>query len=151
MDALRALGLEIPDDVLEQFLSDHGLNGEFQEQYGHLNLVQITWEKRMLTAQELIEVTVYEGFQRWTQSVAQRPRQFQSEGWKCIDSRAEVVSYWEINRTWIRPPILMDGSLLGRPNKLHLVEGHTRIGILRGLVNAGVVAKDSQHEVWLGY
>jgi hypothetical protein len=32
----------------------------------------------------------------------------------------------------------------------HLIEGHTRTGALIGLVQAGFVAPDSQHYVWIG-
>ncbi len=42
------------------------------------------------------------------------------------------------------------GDLAGSDQPIHLVEGHTRYGALRGLVEAGVVGEDSLHEVWIG-
>jgi hypothetical protein len=33
---LTSLNLPIPNDVLEQFCSDHATKDEFQEQYGHV-------------------------------------------------------------------------------------------------------------------
>jgi hypothetical protein len=33
---------------------------------------------------------------------------------------------------------------------LRLVEGHTRLGTLRGLVEAGMVSKTVVHAVWVG-
>ena len=38
LNVLRALRLPMPDDVLEQFLVDHGTKPEFQSRYGNLDL-----------------------------------------------------------------------------------------------------------------
>ncbi len=38
IEILRELRSTMPEDVLEQFVADHGTEGEFQEQYGELDL-----------------------------------------------------------------------------------------------------------------
>jgi hypothetical protein len=50
----------------------------------------------------------------------------------------------------MRSPVLIKGALVGRSSKLHLVEGHTRLGTLLGLLSAGVIAPESRHLVWVG-
>ena len=113
MEILRPLGLPMPDDVLEQFCADHGTKGEFQQQYGHLNLRRLDWRLRELPASEILAATVFGPFQSWITSVTGRLRYFGQQGWSCIDVRPKVVERWEKHRTWIRPPILLDGRLVG--------------------------------------
>src|ERR1035438_8105247 len=50
----------------------------------------------------------------------------------------------------MRSPIMMRGELVGSAASLHLVEGHTRTGALRGLVESGVLPPSSAHQVWVG-
>jgi hypothetical protein len=50
----------------------------------------------------------------------------------------------------MRPPVFLEGHLVGRGPGLHLVEGHTRIGLLAGLVDAGILGPDSVHCAWVG-
>ena len=45
---------------------------------------------------------------------------------------------------------MMRGELVGSAASLHLVEGHTRTGALRGLVESGVLPPSSAHQVWVG-
>ena len=150
MEVLRALKLPVPDDVLEQFCSDHATKAEFQEQYGHLDLSRVKWERRSVPAAVLLAVNTYPGFRQWPESVAARLKYFAEDGWDCIDVRSAVVAHWRTHLTWMRAPIVLEGALLGRPGLLHLAEGHTRIGLLRGLVEHDLVRADSRHEVWLG-
>ena len=152
MDALRALGLPVPEPVLEQVCSDHGRNCEFQSQYGALDLGSLRWSLENRAASELKEATVYEGFQRWAESVEARVQsfKFKSSGWACIDVRREIVAHWETYHTWLRPPVFIDAEVLGRGPGLHLMGGHTRLGILRGLVNHGVIPLGSHHAAWIG-
>jgi hypothetical protein len=150
MEALKILNLPVPDDVLEQFCSDHATNNDFQEQYGHVDLLRVHWSLQSLAASELLMTSIYYHFRRWPESVACRLASFDDDGWECIDDRSAVVEHWRSRHTWLRPPILLDGDLLGRPGSRHLVEGHTRLGLLRGLVAHRIVSADSKHEVWFG-
>jgi hypothetical protein len=150
MEILRPLGLPMPDDVLEQFCADHGTKGEFQHQYGHLDLRRLDWHLRELPACEILAASVYGPFQSWISSVTSRLRYFGQQGWSCIDVRPRVVEYWKEHRTWVRPPILIDGRLVDSGTCFHLVEGHTRVGILTGLRSFGILDGESVHLIWVG-
>ncbi|GGY52640.1 hypothetical protein [Streptomyces djakartensis] len=45
--------LHWPDDVLEQFLFDHGDNGAFVRDYGGIDLRQVRWQLETIPAAEL--------------------------------------------------------------------------------------------------
>ncbi|MFD7679201.1 hypothetical protein [Streptomyces sp. NPDC060187] len=50
--------------------------------------------------------------------------------------RLEITRHWETRGTWMRPPILIDRQLLDPPaSGLQVLEGRTRVGILRGRRN----------------
>jgi hypothetical protein len=46
--------------------------------------------------------------------------------------------------------VALRGDLIRSDRRIHLVEGHTRYGALRGLVETGVVSEDSLHAIWIG-
>jgi len=51
------------------------------------------------------------------------------------------------------PPIFLDENVeinMKDRKKLHLVEGHTRLGILRGLIDNDGLEKNSLHRCWIG-
>lgn len=149
-DVFEALDLPAPLDVREQFYFDHSGNPEFQRQYGHLVLEAVEWREERLTSFALQEVTVNPGYQKWVESVASRAPDVPVAGWRALDVRKDVATHWEAHRTWVRPPVLIEGSWLGRTG-LHLVEGHSRLGALRGLVRAGLVPPDAEHRAWVGW
>ena len=45
---------------------------------------------------------------------------------------------------------MLKGDLVDSNRPLHLVEGHTRLGALRGLVESSVLPLSSVHSVWVG-
>ena len=50
-EAIKALELPMPSDVLEQLVTDHGLNDKYQCSYGDLDLHRIAWTKEPLSIQ----------------------------------------------------------------------------------------------------
>lgn len=141
---------EMPEQVMRQFLLDHGRNNEFQGQYGQIDLNAVVWVKESLQGNDLLACSHFEQFDRRVQSSRSKISLFPKEGWKCIDRRSTVVEHWERFHTWNLPPILIEGSLVGRSSALHLIEGHTRLGVLEGLIDAGVIDRVHCHEVWVG-
>jgi hypothetical protein len=141
----RIRGLRWPTPVVEQFLFEHGSKAEFLTQYGHLELETLRWDLRDVAASEFVGLSVFEDFNAWLESsaneyafrIAQRP----------IDQREA----WAMRQTWIVPPLLIEGGILlpARPG-LHLLEGHTRIGILRGRLQARVANPDQAHQAFVG-
>lgn len=155
---LAALGITAPSLVSKQFYFDHRDNTNFLQQYGHLDLYRLHWEEITLTTLELCQVSMHEGMSRWSKSVAQkveavaqRGAAFTERGSRALDTRADVVAHWSEHRTWKTPPVLIDKAITKpRGERRHLVEGHTRIGCLRGLFAAGELPEDSTHLVFWG-
>lgn len=149
LSALREAGIVAPDDVLEQFYGDHGRKDEFQSEYGALNISRLLWSEAELPAHEIVACSVYPSFRRWVDDVADRLDHFGADGWGCIDIRPDVVEHWRTRLTWQRSPILIPGELVDEPQPLRLVEGHTRLGVLTGLLRIGQLTGGSVHKVWL--
>lgn len=150
LDALRQALPSTPENVLNQVYADHGRNCAFQRQYRHLDIGRIEWKLERVSGEEIVACTVWPEFQDWFDSVACRVNAFATQGWNCIDIRSDVRLSWECERTWIRPPILLSGAIAPLAPRLHLVEGHTRIGLLSGLIAVDVLSGMSEHLVWIG-
>lgn len=144
--AVRALQLPMPDDVLEQFVLDHGLDGEFQREYAELDLYGLSWKLVDLSCAEIVgswskfEDCVTETAANVKKQYTDKPRPpfFRPEDW---DS-------WISAGTWLRAPIFLDSVIDGRP-PLHLVEGHTRVGRLTGLQDTPIKVQE-MHSCWVG-
>ena len=149
IEVLRQLRLPMPDDVLEQFVHDHGIKHEFQEQYGELDLHSLSWTLERKTAKEIIACSVYPNFRGWVDSCRKRTLDVPKTGWKGVYLAPNAKEHWQAHRTWRRPPVFTRGELVGSDHSLHLVEGHTRTGALTGLVESGWLPGDSVHESWL--
>jgi hypothetical protein len=75
----------------------------------------------------------------------------------CIENRAkcpvsiyplDVGQHWGKRGTWLRPPLLIDRRLLDPPGSgLQVLEGRTRVGVLRGCENLRVAP---EHQAWVG-
>jgi hypothetical protein len=141
---------DMPKEVVQQVFVEHGRKAEFQSQYGHLDLNSIRWNKESIAGVGLAESSHFEGFYRWYNVVGKRASLVATEGWSCIDRRQTVVEHWKKHLTWITPPVLIDGALVNRPSRFHLMEGHTRVGLLAGLIEVGIIDGLITHEVWVG-
>lgn len=139
---VRALGW--PDPVVEQFLFDHGAKHEFLDQYGHLELEDLTWTVEALPASVLVDATCAEDFKRWFDECTLHFR------FRISTRPAPEQQRWAEQGSWMTPPLVMDRAWLGKESPgLHVVEGHTRIGILRGRIAANVAEPDQTHAVYV--
>ena len=125
MEVLRLLGLPMADDVLEQFVFDHGTKWEFQEQYGDLDLHTVRWQQLALPASEILACSVYPHFLECVTGVADWTRVVPEKGWADVCILPMAVIHWQQHGTWMRSPIMLRGSLVGSAAPLHLVEGQT--------------------------
>ncbi len=139
-----------PEQVAQQFYSDHGRKENFQSLYGKLNIEKIQWSLTHLRAAELLNCSINKDFEPWVLSVSKRAQRFPEHGWRCIDSRKDVQMHWANFGTWAVKPVLLSGPLAHTKKDLHLVEGHTRIGTLKGLISQGIISINSTHEAWIG-
>ena len=150
LDAIKAALPLVPESVATQLLSDHGRNEQFQDRYGHLILSTLHWEVEGHSASQLVSADVNPEFKQWFCTVAARADSFAQASWKCVDSRTEIREHWAAHGTWLTPPVMLDASLVGSVASLFLIEGHTRLGLLSGLVRRGIISGSSTHLAWVG-
>jgi hypothetical protein len=67
-----------------------------------------------------------------------------------VDERQEVVDHWRDAKSWIVPPVIVAGDLLGGGSGLELLVGYTRLGNLLGTLDRQEVAETKKHLVWVG-
>jgi hypothetical protein len=139
-----------PTEVREQFYVAHGRKDCMQAQYATLEISSLQWSKVAKSASEVASCSYYEEYATWYEAVGKRATQVNTQGWSCIDSRRPVVEHWQNYKTWQLSPVFLHGNIVGSSSSLHLVEGHTRVGLLCGLVSSGIIQSDSMHQVWLG-
>jgi len=149
-EAARRAFPDIPLDVLQQVVVDHGANDDFQRQYGELDLNTVVWSLRCMPARELINASMFSDFSTWFHSVFERTLHFSTGGWSSVDQREQVAQHWRTYRTWARAPVFLTGNLTDSSRSLHLVEGHTRLAVLSALVHLDVIESDSTHQAWVG-
>ena len=146
-EAARALNLPMPDDVLEQFIIDHGHNPAFLNRYEQLDLYSLSWSKEMIETARIVNCT--SKFDSYVQEIAERHA--------CASSLESAIfhsdagAYWAAHGTWLRPPVfLLD--VFPAPDAHHLVEGHTRVGALVGFNQnpRPLVQLSARHECWIG-
>ncbi len=149
--ALRAKFANVPEPVFEQVLLDHGRNEAFQTQYGELDLCRINWILETVSGTEIIACTRFKQFDARVQNVRCRAHEFRVNSWRCFGHSDAVRNYWQKHRTWFVPPVMIEGALVGTNSKLHLIEGHTRLGILMGLIDIEEISAGQVHQVWVGH
>lgn len=149
-EVLESLELPMPNDVLEQFVFDHGLKHEFQRQYGSMDLHSIDWKKEQQEARNLITATRFSGFERYFTEVTHRTSMIHEKGWEYGVRKTEWIEAWKKEGTWIRPPVFIRKTVPAIEDRLHLVEGHTRTATLCGLVTCGELTRESLHLIWVG-
>ncbi|WP_157552775.1 hypothetical protein [Micromonospora sp. NRRL B-16802] len=141
-------GLRWPDDVLEQWLYDHGDNNDFLQDYGTVDLSRLQWEVEAVSVEELARMPTGHSTGGYIDEIAENP-----DHW--INNRSSgvhkgVALCWQTHGTWKRWPILLHRSVLNSSaTGLQIVEGRTRVGILKGRYRKGdLVAKN--HLTWVG-
>jgi hypothetical protein len=139
----RVASLGWPEPVVRQFLQEVGGKDEVLAVYGSLELDAVTWGLERLLAHDL---RFYEAdpHPEWVVQVAEDHARVLSQ--RSADERAA----WEERGTWLTPPVLIDRELLDPPGEgLQIVEGRTRLGLLRGrMKDRRIVAR--RLEVWVG-
>ncbi|APE32855.1 hypothetical protein BOX37_01455 [Nocardia mangyaensis] len=140
----RVAQLQWPRDVVDQWLWEHGDNPEFLDDYGTLALEAVHWTLELRPLTELVHVPTGPSDGDVLEINAKS-----HEHW--VRGRLpEVMEAWETDGTWLRPPILIARALLDPPaSGLQVVEGRTRMGVLRGRHRAGLHVA-GRHSVWVG-
>jgi hypothetical protein len=106
---------------------------------------QISWEQEDRFGVALRQVSVGRAFQ---EAVDEAYRDIIDND--AIHEREDVVASWRNTGTWIEPPILLSGTVLGTAIRDYLLSGSTRLGCLRAFLDQGVVTESAWHQVWVG-
>lgn len=140
----RVRALDWPEDVTEQLLYDFAGWGKFQTDYGHLDLDTITWHDELIDAAAfLLMLTGPSDGDLIDQNAAL------ADHWVETRRHVGVPQHWESHGTWFRRPILIDRSVLYAGEMgLQVIEGRTRVGILRGFIRQGRTVA-SVHAAWV--
>lgn len=144
----RVLALHWPADVAEQWLYDHSDKGPFLQDYGDVDLSQIRWDLEALRAVDIAAMPTGPSDHEVIDEFAANP-----EHWISVRNSGAhigVAQMWELHGTWKRWPVLIDRSLLAPPDAgLQVVEGRTRVGILKGRLKQGAFVAE-RHLAWVG-
>ncbi|MEU9850088.1 hypothetical protein [Streptomyces sp. NPDC047985] len=136
--------LQWPNDVLRDFLFDHGDNGHFVDDYGDVDLCAITWKLETNPAADFVGMPTGASDAGCIESYAENPVH-----WVDV-RRPEVGRHWEEHGTWLRPPLLIDRRLLDPADSgLQVLEGRTRVGVLRGRLREQLRVAPA-HQAWVG-
>lgn len=149
LDDPRTHGLRHwPKDVIEQWPYDHAGRVEFQADYGHIDLTTIAWAVEAISLEDLLAMPTGASEADLIDYFARDP-----EHWVALRDKGchvGVREMWEVHGTWKRWPILLDRSLISPGETgLQVVEGRTRVGVLRGRVQRGLCVAD-HHLAWVG-
>lgn len=130
-ESVRALGW--PGDVVEQWLYDFAAWGAFQVDYGHLDLMMIEWHDELIPAASFLTMPTGESDGALIDENAEN-----ADHWSEVRRHLGVPQHWESHGTWLRRPLLIDRALLDADFEgLQVIEGRTRVGILRGFIQRG--------------
>lgn len=130
-DSVRALGW--PADVAEQLLYDFAGWAPFQADYGHLDLETIAWNDELIEARDFLAMPTGPSDGDLIDENARM-----ADHWAETRRHLGVPQHWESRGTWMRRPILIERSVLYPGEEgLQVVEGRTRVGILRGFMRQG--------------
>lgn len=134
--------------MLEQWLYDHADNGAFLRDYGDVDLSRMSWNVEAIPAEDFTRMPTGRSDRGCIDRFAEDPSHW-------IGNRRHGVHMgvslcWETHGTWKRWPILIDRSVL-EPSVtgLQVVEGRTRVGILRGRLREGALVAQ-KHLAWVG-
>ncbi|MGW1563966.1 hypothetical protein ACWCQ1_47045 [Streptomyces sp. NPDC002144] len=141
--SLASLGW--PDDVLEQFLFDHGDNDAFLRDYGGIELEGIVWRLETIPADVFSDMPTGASEADLIDYFAENP------AWWVEVRPPAVGRHWVEHGTWMRAPILIDRRLLDPSYRgLQVLEGRTRVGVLRGRLRKELHVR-SHHQAWVGH
>jgi hypothetical protein len=138
-------GMLWPADVFEQIAQEHQERASFAEIVRCVDWGGIAWQSHDFTGSALQEVGVPRAYQHAVDEARTRTAR---EGF--FDERPDVLQHWQLQRTWIRAPILLRGELLQSALEYELIVGFTRLGNLLGALDRGELAESVLHRVWIG-
>lgn len=138
--------LSWPTSVLRQWIWDHGAYGPFLKDYAALDLSLLTWALEKVPTGDFMTL-------RTGASDGDAIEEYADEHhyWMELKATANPAarSCWEDFGTWAVPPVTIDRRLVETATSgLQLIEGRTRVGVLRGRQRAGLLVAQ-RHDAWV--
>lgn len=137
-------GLQCPQEVFTQLFHEKANDEDFAVVRA-VDWGRVGWELREISGVALRHMRVDRGYQHALDEARDRATQF-----GIVDEREEVVSHWKEAKSWVVPPVVISGELLGGGAELELLVGYTRLGNLLGLLDRAEVPETQKHLVWVG-
>jgi hypothetical protein len=106
---------------------------------------RVTWELTEMSGIALRHIRVDREFQHALDDARDQATQF-----GIVDEREEVVTHWKEAKSWVVPPVVVSGDLLGGGAGFQLLVGYTRLGNLLGMLDRQEVTEIQKHLVWVG-
>jgi hypothetical protein len=155
----EAEGLQCPQEVFAQLFhaEDVGVApAEGAERPGGPNLLsldsvrgidwgRVTWELTEMSGIALRYMRV----DREYQHALDEARDY-AVSYGIVDDREEVINHWRDAKSWVVPPVVVSGDLLGGGAGFELLVGYTRLGNLLGMLDREEVEETQKHLVWVG-
>jgi hypothetical protein len=137
-------GLECPLEVFVQLFED-AHNADFAIVVRAIDWGRVRWELEEFSGVALRHVRVDRTYQYALDEARERAAQFGIR-----DDRTEVVDHWRDARSWLAPPVMVSGEVLGTNIGYELLVGVTRLGNLLGSLDRQDVAESQTHLMWTG-
>ena len=138
-------GLQCPQEVFTQLFHEEASNQDFAAIVRATDWGRVTWELQEFSGIALRHMRVDRGYQHALDEARDRATQF-----GIVDEREDVVDHWRDAKSWIIPPVIVAGDLLGGGGGFELLVGYTRLGNLLGLLDRQEVSEVQKHLVWVG-
>lgn len=139
----------IPLEVITQWIYPHYYNDNTVKNYGWIDYSNVKFKKNQLTIKQLSELYVVREYLSYVR-IRQCSQPFDEFMCTPIDKQ-----HWENNHTWRVPPVILDvksfkkipiyAEIIG---PYQLIEGHSRLGYLLAMQQAGILRKNN-HQIYL--
>jgi hypothetical protein len=133
-----------PEDVVEQWLYWFAGWGSFQADYGHLDLTSIEWHDELVPSVAFLTMPTGPSDGDLLDENAEKAEDR-------LKSREHlgIPAYWDSHGTWMRRPLIIDRAALHPAGSgIQVIEGRTRVGVLRGLIQRGRSVAP-EHAAWV--
>lgn len=142
----RVQRLGWPEDVVRQWLFDHP--SHFLRDYGDVDLETVAWSLEVVPTAMLVTLPTGASEEGLIEKFA-ADHEWHVRNRSHGGAHLGVPEMWETHGTWKTWPLLIERTLVDGGEGLQVVEGRTRVGVLRGRHRDGLRVADA-HLCWVG-
>jgi hypothetical protein len=141
----EAEGLQCPQEVFTQLFQEEANSEDFAVLVRSIDWGRVNWELQEFSGVALRNVRVDRAFQHALDEARGQATRF-----GIVDEREEVANHWRDAKSWVVPPVVVSGDLLGGGSGYEVLVGYTRLGNLLGMLDREDVKEAQKHLVWVG-